>query len=192
MLGLERPTVIGHSLGAEVAGQLAAAYPDCVRAVVLVDPPLYPFPPSDHAEGEIPPGLDELVQAVAALQTQTHAQRLLTMLDIMPPDVTLSLWDEADYSSRVEAVAQFDPNVFRYHLGTSFIESPETIERIAYPLLLMSSRVVVPDEAAAPGVGVFETNWRNGRHVHVPDSGHYIPNERFGRFVEVVRRFLSE
>jgi pimeloyl-ACP methyl ester carboxylesterase len=37
-LGLDRPVVIGHSLGGCVALQLAAAHPAAVRGVVMVDP----------------------------------------------------------------------------------------------------------------------------------------------------------
>src|SRR5258708_21568587 len=39
-LGLEKPYVWGHSMGAITAATLAAAYPDLVRAVLLEDPPL--------------------------------------------------------------------------------------------------------------------------------------------------------
>jgi N-formylmaleamate deformylase len=43
-LGLEKPYVWGHSMGAITAATLAAAYPDLVRAVVLEDPPLMDKP----------------------------------------------------------------------------------------------------------------------------------------------------
>src|SRR5215469_10687004 len=43
-LGLEKPYVWGHSMGAITASTLAAAYPDLVRAVVLEDPPLMDRP----------------------------------------------------------------------------------------------------------------------------------------------------
>src|SRR5215467_10884388 len=39
-LGLEKPYVWGHSLGAITAATLAAMYPDLVRAIILEDPPL--------------------------------------------------------------------------------------------------------------------------------------------------------
>lgn len=41
-LGVERPVVVGHSLGGLVALELAAAHPERVRAVVLVDSVLVP------------------------------------------------------------------------------------------------------------------------------------------------------
>ncbi|SRR5260221_1550167 len=39
-LGLEKPYVWGHSMGAITAALLAASYPDLVRAALLEDPPL--------------------------------------------------------------------------------------------------------------------------------------------------------
>ncbi len=46
-LGIGRPVVVGHSLGGLVALELAAAHPEQVRAVVLVDSIL--LPPGDRA-----------------------------------------------------------------------------------------------------------------------------------------------
>src|SRR5262252_8488361 len=43
-LGLEKPYVWGHSMGAITAATLAANYPDLVRAIVLEDPPLMDRP----------------------------------------------------------------------------------------------------------------------------------------------------
>jgi pimeloyl-ACP methyl ester carboxylesterase len=41
-LGMDRPIVVGHSMGGAIALQLAASHPDLTRAVVLVDPaPVY-------------------------------------------------------------------------------------------------------------------------------------------------------
>jgi pimeloyl-ACP methyl ester carboxylesterase len=43
--GLERPVVVGHSLGGMIAVELAARYPSLARALVLVDPgPIDPLP----------------------------------------------------------------------------------------------------------------------------------------------------
>jgi pimeloyl-ACP methyl ester carboxylesterase len=48
-LGLRRAVLVGHSLGAYIAAQLAASYPERVRSVILVDGGL-PIPGSEHAD----------------------------------------------------------------------------------------------------------------------------------------------
>lgn len=41
-LGLDRPVVVGHSLGGAIALDLAVRYPDLVAAIVLLDAPIAP------------------------------------------------------------------------------------------------------------------------------------------------------
>src|SRR5689334_9107986 len=48
-LGLQRPAVLGHSMGAATALVLAGAYPDLPRAILLEDPPPWWMPPSPAA-----------------------------------------------------------------------------------------------------------------------------------------------
>ena len=44
-VGIEKPVVVGHSLGGMIAVELAARYPDLPSALVLVDPgPIDPLP----------------------------------------------------------------------------------------------------------------------------------------------------
>jgi pimeloyl-ACP methyl ester carboxylesterase len=43
-VGLDRPVVIGHSMGGEIALNLAHKHPDLVRAIVMVDSPVVPLP----------------------------------------------------------------------------------------------------------------------------------------------------
>jgi pimeloyl-ACP methyl ester carboxylesterase len=43
-LGLDRPVVVGHSMGGSIAMALARKHPALTRAVVLVDSPIHPLP----------------------------------------------------------------------------------------------------------------------------------------------------
>src|SRR5947209_1193018 len=45
-LGLQKPFLVGHSMGGITAATVAATYPDLVRVVVLEDPALQDKPPS--------------------------------------------------------------------------------------------------------------------------------------------------
>jgi pimeloyl-ACP methyl ester carboxylesterase len=189
-LGVERPFVAGHSMGAELAGRLAAAYP--VRAVALVDPALrnvasaIAFDPDNP-----PPWMAPIVQAMQALSHQPHAERLQTGLRLLPPGTTP--WQEADYVSFVDGLAQFDQGFYRHAARLGYlIEEQTTIARIDCPILLMTARPMMPGADIDAGVAVFEQSWRDGRRVHFPDSGHFIPFDQFERFVAVLAGFLQK
>ena len=59
-LGLGRAVVVGHSMGGITVLQLAAAHPDRVAAIVMVDPAPFSIPP------EVRPDVEALIAAIAA------------------------------------------------------------------------------------------------------------------------------
>jgi N-formylmaleamate deformylase len=187
---LATPYVVGHSMGADIAGRLAAVYP--ARAIVLVDPALRhfaaPIPTSDDAP---PPWMQPIIEAIQALRTQPHAERMATGLRLLPPGTPIL--EEADYVSFVDAQAQFDLTFFRSATTMGYLfEAPELIAQIACPMLLLTARPMMPGMDNAAGVAAFENNWRVGQHVHFADSGHFIQFEQFNRFVDILTRFLRE
>lgn len=189
-LGITRPLIAGHSLGADIAGRLAATHP--TRAVVLVDPALrniaaaMAFDPANP-----PPWLAPIMQVLEALKHQPHAERMLSGLRLLPPGTPI--WHEADYVGFVEGQAQFDPTFFGYASALGYLfEEPTTIAQIDCPTLLLTARPMMPGADNSAGLAAFEQNWRTGRHVHFADSGHFIPFDQFERFDEVMRDFLAE
>ncbi len=106
-LGLERPVVIGHSMGGVIAMNLARKHPDLTRAIIMVDSPVCPLPDtlrpvadqilvglqspaySTIAEGfarqfffneKTPPGMaDETIANMGAPQRVTHTALASTL-----------------------------------------------------------------------------------------------------------------
>jgi pimeloyl-ACP methyl ester carboxylesterase len=189
-IGLARPVVVGHSLGADLAGRFAAVAP--TRAAVLVDPALRDVAGALALDPDAPPPwLVPILETLRSLRAQPHPERLVAGLRLLPPGTPP--WDEADFVSFVEAQAQFDPAVFRYASGMGYLfQEPAVIARIACPVLLLTARPMAPGPAAEEGAAAFERHWRSGRRVHLADSGHFIPFDRFDRFVTELTRFLNE
>ena len=189
-LGLERPYIVGHSMGAEVGGRLAASYP--ARAVVLVDPALRNFAAAMSMNPDAPPPwMQPIIAAMQALRTQPHTERMLTGLRLLPPGAPI--WDEADYVSFVDALAQFNLATYRYAVNMGYLfEEPDVIARISCPMLLLTARPMMPGADIEAGVAAFEQHWRDGRRVHFADSGHFIPFDQHDQFVAVLTRFLAD
>jgi pimeloyl-ACP methyl ester carboxylesterase len=104
-LKLGRPVIVGHSLGGLVALELAAAYPDCPRAVALIDSVLL-------ASGHRPEVVHDLVDrlhgadAVGALRAYFELffspyddpgrkEWILDAAVRTPPHVSSSVWEES-------------------------------------------------------------------------------------------------
>jgi pimeloyl-ACP methyl ester carboxylesterase len=189
-LGLERPFVVGHSMGADIAGRLAATNP--TRAVVLVDPALRNISAAIAMDPDAPPPwLVSIIKTIKTLGTQPHAQRMLTGLRLLPPGAPI--WAEADYVSFIDAQAQFDLALYRYASSMGYLfEEPNLIAQIACPILLLTARPMMPGADIEAGVAAFERSWRDGQRIHLADSGHFIPFDQFERFMEVLGRFLAQ
>ena len=180
--------LVGHSLGADLAGRLAAEMP--FASCALVDPALQDFtaaiPPT---AGEPSPWLAALYDTLAALPTLPHEEQLQRALALLPPGAPL--YEERDYVAFVAGQAQFDPAFFGQiaRLGYLFQE-PDVIARIACPLLLMTARPMLPGAALEPGLSAFTDHWQRGEHRHFPHSCHAIMFEALAEFVAELRRFF--
>jgi pimeloyl-ACP methyl ester carboxylesterase len=189
-LGLDKPFVIGHSMGADIAGRLAAVYP--LRGAVLVDPALRNFaammPPM--SSDSPPPWMNAIFEAMQLLRTQPHAERMVTGLRLLPPGTPI--WSEADYVSFVEGQARFDVRAFPRLTKIGYLfEETDVIETIPCPILLLTARPMMPGADIAAGVAAFTTHWRDGQHIHFEDSGHFIPFDQYERFVEAIQGFME-
>src|SRR5206468_243666 len=97
-LGLDRPAVVGHSMGADTAARAAALHPDLVRGVVLEDPP--------WREAAI--ALDATVDFFRDLMRRQKESSVVDLIaegkEAMPG------WDEAEWAPWAEAKQQVSPH----------------------------------------------------------------------------------
>jgi pimeloyl-ACP methyl ester carboxylesterase len=189
-LHLKTPIVVGHSMGAEIAGRFAAAHPDRLCAVVLVDPALRVVPLLSSDSDQMPGWMQHLLQSLQALKSMTFQERMMAGLNMLPP--TGQMLQEADYVPFIEGMALFDLAVYRYPeaLRALFTE-PEVIKQITVPALLMTARPMMPGMDISEGVNAYQANWPHGQHVHFPNAGHAIHFDELDKFVEVLGTFVA-
>lgn len=182
-LGLQRPAVLGHSMGAATALALAGTRPDRVGAILLEDPPAWWTASSD-------PGADAVrwawMRAGMIELKRKMRQELLAAKRAESP-----AWSEAELGPWAEAKLRFSFNALD-HVGPGAVDWQTTLRRITCPALLITAdpalgAIVSEGDAAALKALVPQL-----RVAHIPGAGHNIRREQFARYLDVVRAFLSE
>jgi N-formylmaleamate deformylase len=175
-LGLQRPAVVGHSMGARIAAAVRVLHPGVAGPVVLADPPL------------TGPGRDAYPMSLEAFMDQLHAAR-----SGAPPEELLKYFPTLtpeQLAVRAEWLPTCDETAVReswlnFHREDFF----PYLRELGPPVLFMhgSNSPVVP-ESALPEVR--ETR-PDAELVSIPGAAHMIPWDNAADFLAETRRFLG-
>ena len=181
-LGLQRPIVAGHSMGAAIAAGLAARFPEIPRAVILEDPPWFESEPfaigNTSEEHPMSPWVDTITRLnLDELIAQTRTEHPTW------PDWVINTW--------CPAKKRLDPNVLTTLINQSGTWQ-EFVPRFACPTLVLTADperggLVTPAAAAQ----IQELNPRV-RIVHIKGVGHHIHFADYETFMKVLSSFLDE
>lgn len=185
-LGLRRPIVGGHSMGAMVAYQLVVRFPELVSALFLEDPGWWltrPVPPPG------PPAENPMAKWVKSLGDQTLEALLVQYRKDHPT------WPEELLQPMCESKKQLDPTIF--DVMTPKMHSEEwswrtTLQDVVHPVLLFTGNpelgaIVTPEVVAK----VRELN-PDVTIIAIPDVGHLIRFDRYPAFMDGLRAFLKQ
>ena len=175
-LGLQKPIVMGHSVGARATADYAGAHPGRVSKVILEDPPL--LPPAEPSATEARRG--GFRRQVAKFQAMSEAE-IIAMGKAASP-----LWHDDDFPDWATAKRQVDPEAFPSY-GAPWQDS---IGRIAAkPLLLYGDAdrgslvtAQLADEAKSINPRISA--------VQIGGAGHNVRRENFTDYLAAVRAFL--
>lgn len=189
MLALDKPALMGHSMGAASTAMAAANYPDLWSCVVLEDPPWF-------AEGS--PwanwmGANESEAQLRALERriQIEKQRATPVEEIIAEGrKNAPAWNEIEWQPWGESKKQLSPNAAGRMSGPR-PDWREIVAKIKVPTLLVIGdpemhSIVTPETAQEAA--------RINPLIEVAQlkAGHNIRREQFEAFVEVVRAFLKK
>jgi N-formylmaleamate deformylase len=182
-LGIERPIIGGHSMGAMVAYQVGLRFPQLASAIFLEDPGWSisfpdPVPPAEHP----------IVIWVKSLPQKTMEELLAEYHQNHPN------WSEEMIHLMCQSKTQIDPTIAEIMSARMHAKEwnwQTTLQNITQPLLLITAdpelgAIVTPEVVAK----VRQLN----PHVtlaHVPEVGHLIRFDNYGAFMKAVRAFLK-
>jgi N-formylmaleamate deformylase len=175
-LGLRRPVVLGHSMGARIAAAYVVLHaPDDHGLLLLVDPPT-----SGPGRGGYPTSRAAFLEQLHEAQAGTDADAVRRFYP---------LWPERELQLRAEVLASCDETaILETHAGFEAEDFFGYWARLTQPVLLVrgGDSPVVPPAA--------EADLRGSRPdieiVTVPRAGHMVPWDNLPGFLDAVRPHL--
>lgn len=187
-LALDRPAVLGHSMGAAVAALLAARYPALVGAVLLEDPPWWPVTPERDPAQEAAGwriAMQKWERDMAALRTKT-LDEIIAFVRAAHPS-----WSEDELGPWARSKLELDMDI--YHTALYPQQPwPELVPQIQCPALLITGDTklgaIVTPEVAEQVLAALPC----GCHAHIPGAGHNVRRDQFRLYMDAVQRFLAD
>ena len=190
--GLDRPALIGHSMGGTMALMIAARHPDAVSKAMVVDQ--LPFmgivygPPGTTPES-VRPTADKLRAGMAEATPEEFQKRLEAMTTAMVRNEeqrALVLADAKASDRRTVANAFHELIVTDLRPELSPIKVPVTVLYVTPEGVPLTDAQIdaVYQASYAPLAGV--------ELVRIPDSAHFIMSDNPERFKAEMKAFLAE
>lgn len=173
-LGLDRPVLLGHSLGARIAAKAAIAQPELARALILIEPPM------SGPDRPYPMTLEQFVSQLHAAYAGTTAEEVAAIWPGWPP---------AEHELRARWLDTVsEESVVQTHAGFESEEFLDDWPRLAAPLTFVhgvNSKVVTAEDVVTLG----ERNGAAG-FVAIADAAHMQPWENPAGFLDAIRPLL--
>jgi N-formylmaleamate deformylase len=183
-LELNKPGLVGHSLGATAVALCAGLFPQLPACIVLEDPP--PFETlagTDDRDGEQWARWREW----AAADKQRSVEELVEMSRQRHPS-----WPEAERLPWAQAKQQFSLTVFDEERLDDVESATRLVSQIVCPTLLITADQTLGSLFPRAAAEDLVASLPLARHAGIPGAGHNIRRDQPGLYLEAVRTFLIE
>jgi N-formylmaleamate deformylase len=184
-LKLKKPLIMGHSMGAGTATNVAVVYPDLPRAVILEDPGWNTPNADPKMLAERQKQMKAMMDAFTDLRHQSQEEALAFSHKFNPG------WPEAELLPWIKSKLQFDTSLFsRMVLNPKSYE--ELVPKMDCPTLLLTSEKGIVSKATAENAAKIWKSKQPFKWVYIKGAGHNIRRENFKDFMAAVSGFLQE
>jgi len=180
-LNLEKPGLVGHSMGAATAASLAAKYPEMASCLVLEDPPW-----SDQEGTE-----EGFKKAMKEWKKQNLASKEKPIKDLIRLKKKESPnWEEAILKEWAQSKHEMDPDFFD-HYPYILSDWRDVAKSITIPTLIVTGD---NDRGAivTPAMGIEAVQLlKKGEFGHISAAGHCVRYEQYQPYLKMVELFLK-
>lgn len=210
-LRLERPILVGHSLGGRIVTQYAGVFADVPAAVVNIDgmglPVHIPEPDKEELQWRTREGVESLLRTGAGrpmADLEDAAQQFLRYHPSLDPDLALRLaelgtephphgglqwkWDPAIHSLRLSWHPEQAEERFRWVECPVLLVSAGEIDEFMWRRQGLDPQSLRKDPAE---IERWLSFFRDGSHAEIEGAGHHIHFDAPDRLVDLMRRFLA-
>ena len=191
-LELDRPALVGHSMGARTAAGVAAEVSDRLRGIVLEDPPWRDesAPPPQPARATrpslAPVGSPPWREWLTAFHNMDAEARIAAAREERPH------WSEEDRRYWAEGKGLFNLACLN-ELGPGQLPPwRDTARAITCPVLLITGDPALGGIVTMTLAEEAVRMWPDGSIVNIPNAGHNIRRDQYAPFHTAVSAFLAE
>lgn len=186
---LERPAIVGHSLGGFWAMMIAARHPELPSRIMVVDmlPSISVFAPPGTTPEQVREGAEQMRRAMAASEgarrRQAVAQTIASMVkteELRPPLIEHTLASDPAVSGQ----AMYDLLVTDLRPELANVGVPITVLWVRAPTMPLTEEQMAE---------IYRASFANAPRAevkHIPDSWHFIMLDAPERFRQELREFL--
>jgi pimeloyl-ACP methyl ester carboxylesterase len=180
-LKLEKPILMGHSMGSASVAWFSAKYPDVPRAVILEDPALVRPAAPPAATGAATPSVEERRAQLLARNNMSEAELVAGCMKNSPK------WGQSECEFWAPSKRRHHPDTVRVN---NALRPPmrELLPKITAPTLILKADA--QGELRAQNEEVAKL-LPKGRLVHIAGAGHNVRRENKAQTLEVLNAFLA-
>jgi pimeloyl-ACP methyl ester carboxylesterase len=185
-LSLEKPVILGHSMGAITALMLAALFPDMPRSILLEDPP--PFWNFQSITPEQMESRNAFIEWIGGLKRKTRDELLTEGRNTNPT------WSEAELGPWVDSKHRCSTRVADLALPEDVpsLDFETLFKAITCHTLLISASVERGALSSKEDITMLKELLPHLKVEYVVDAGHNIRREQFSQYIKIVLGALAE
>jgi len=185
-LGLEKPIVMGHSMGAITTLTLAGLYPNVARAIVLEDPP--PFWMIKASDSNEPQKRNPLALWIESNKRKTKEDLFNEVRSGNPG------WAEAELEPWVNSKLRYSPKIVKLveMVDLSSMGFESLFKKITCPTLMLTADLSKGSIVGEKDIVTLKPWITHLEVVHIVGAGHNIRRDQFEKYMDAVQTFLAK